>query len=336
MKRFFIAVFALMFVLACALGIYFYRRHSANALFVSAPTPDVFALLPDDAPAYIFCDVARLRSSPVSAGLAALAQSNSTDAEYKTFVADTGFDFFRDVDRIAAAFWPGDKNPKLLAFAQGHFDAQKIKAYARRSGGKIREQDGREIYELSLRNPPAIVSFTFLASDRIAISQNRLLDFSSKSRTTPPPDASMREGLEKLSGAAFFAIARTAAWPQMNFAATPQTQQLGKLLASVQLVSLAGQPQGNDLGVAFDADCDSVAHALELSTLFDAVRWFARAALSDPRNIRSMSPEDVRLLNSVLAKAQVSRDSNHVVIRLNLSSDLLQGESPASNSGSAR
>lgn len=107
---------------------------------------DILNELPGDAPAVAYIDVDSLRklqASPVTA-LLGLTGSNVQDHEYQLFVRETGFDYTRDLDQAAIAFWPGNPQEKHLgapednlAFvvADGHFDEEMIRAYARRSGG---------------------------------------------------------------------------------------------------------------------------------------------------------------------------------------------------------
>src|SRR6267154_2409294 len=74
------------------------------------------------------------------------------DAEYAQFLRDTGFDYERDLDRVAVSFIKAEKDSKMFAVVEGRFDRNKVEAYAARSG--IREnRSGRELFSVPLGDP---------------------------------------------------------------------------------------------------------------------------------------------------------------------------------------
>jgi len=87
-------------------------------------------MLPPDRALHVYLDVAALRSSGI---LDLIAGSKSLeDADYKKFVAETGFDYRTDLNSLAIAFRDGD----VYYAAQGKFTWDKIAAYAPAHGGK--------------------------------------------------------------------------------------------------------------------------------------------------------------------------------------------------------
>ena len=86
-------------------------------------------MLPQDRSVHVYLNVKALRDTGVLELLAGPATSE--EAEYKKFVADTGFDYRNDLDAVAAAFRDGD----VFYAAQGRFDWPKLEAYARSNKG---------------------------------------------------------------------------------------------------------------------------------------------------------------------------------------------------------
>lgn len=87
-------------------------------------------MLPPDRSAYVYLDVALLRSAGVLDEIAGSASLE--EAEYKKFAAETGFDYRKDLDGVAIAFRDGDR----YFAAQGRFTWEKLAAYAPAHGGK--------------------------------------------------------------------------------------------------------------------------------------------------------------------------------------------------------
>src|SRR5215470_6905221 len=109
---------------------------AASAVFAyrytHAPQHDklaVLSYLPRDPDAVIYVDIAALRQSPFLAQLAAWAPQPQQDPDYMQFVADTGFNFERDLDHLAIATPSANTSGgSLFLVAEGKFDRQRISA----------------------------------------------------------------------------------------------------------------------------------------------------------------------------------------------------------------
>jgi hypothetical protein len=141
-------------------------------------------------------------------------------------------------------------------------------------------------------------------------------------------DAGTRDRIARVTGATFFAVAKTDDLPKAIAIPGLQTGQMNRILKSIRGLALAGHPDGNKLVVAAEADCDSTANALQLSALLDTLRWLGRAALADPKTRAQMRPGDATALDRILKIASVSRDSHWVRVRVDLPPDILKS-SPA-------
>ena len=97
----------------------------------------------------------KLQNSPLAAILGLAGANPAEDHDYVQFKDDTGFDYTRDLNAVAIAYWPasfdsaskGLGENRVLAIADGRFDEEKIKAYALRTG-KIVMRGNRSIYDV--------------------------------------------------------------------------------------------------------------------------------------------------------------------------------------------
>ena len=352
-NRALIAVFILIFLIAGGIGLYFYRHRAAEPIgsvgtatpppppplpgITAAAPPDLLSELPADAPAVGYADVAALRAlnSPLAGLLGLTSPGPEADQEYKEFVRQTGFDYTRDLDKAAIAFWPhsfavepgnGIGENRVLAVADGRFDQQKIKSYALRTG-KIVPSTNPPVYEVP-GNPT--IFFQFLSPTRIAIaSGNNARRLLAESLSPSPRDPVMKARLNRVAGAPIFAVARTDNLPQSFYANFANAPQLEKLARSVRGMSLAGKPAGNDFAAALDAECDSVKSAFEISTLLDGFRMVGSMALSDPKALQQMTKEQAAFVQALIRQLDISRQDRWVRLRLNITPQML-GDRPSS------
>jgi hypothetical protein len=343
-----IAVAIILLISAAGIGIYFYFNRPPSALSPSPPSPqlpgisveqapDLLSELPADAPAVAYIDVAALRqleNSPLAALLGLTSPGPEADREYAEFVHQTGFDYTRDLDKAAIAFWPrsfalepgaGLGQNRVLAIADGRFDQKKIEAYALRTGKAVTTVTPI-VYEVP-GNPP--ISIEFLSPTRIAIASGKnareILDQASHPAKRDPV---MKARIERVAGAPIFAVARTDNLPDSLYSAFGNAQQLEKLARSVRGLSLAGQPDGNNIRAALDAECDTVKSAFELSTLLDGFRMVGSMALSDPKSLRQMTKEQAAFLQALIRQLKITRQDRWVRLRLDLTPQML-GARPA-------
>jgi hypothetical protein len=337
-------------VLAClaAAGVALYLHHSARPLPAasSGTAPGILDELPPDAPAVAYVDVAALRklqNSPLSdlLGLTGTAPSGTRgetmDPDYAQFVRGTGFDYTRDLDRTAIAFWPNDLTPAAneagenpsLAIAEGRFDQRKIDSYALRAGGRSEVSDGRSVYIVPGKPN---VAFEFLSPTRIAIASGKhpetLLNFPTNARAVNDPAAQAR--VQRVAGAPMFGVADTSRLPAGFYANFKNSPQLESVVRSIRSLSLSGQPRGDQIHLALDAECSSMTKAIELSALLDTFRVFGAMSLSDPKMRRQMqmTREQAAFLEALIQQAKLSHQDRWVRITLDITPDMLGAPQP--------
>lgn len=326
----FVFGFIILLLLGAAGYFVFFRGHARPNGPAPGPVPSIIALLPAEAPVFAYFDITTLRNSQLSAELSALAGTPASDQEYAEFVRQTGFDYERDLDRAALAIWPGSSTSTALAIAEGRFDRQKIAQYALRSG-RVTQRQNLDVYEVPVNAPTQdgrgkttkMISFTFLAADRVALADGASLDSVINHASSNASDAALRNRIGRVAGAAIFITARSTALPQDLSAMGIKSGQIERILRSIQYLNLAGRPAGDQLKVEAEAECDSVANALQLSTVLDGLRWIGNAALADPKNRRQMQPQEAALLDALLRLVEVSREGKVVRLKVNLTPEML-------------
>src|SRR5947209_10933855 len=142
-RRTWIGLVAILLALsACAF--FSYRKWSVRN---GSVREEALALMPADATAILFADFSELRQASFIAQLYAWAPKPRADVDYAQFVKETGFDYERDLDRVAIAVLKRGPDSALFAILDGKFDRQKIPAYALKDGSSARV-GGREIFSV--------------------------------------------------------------------------------------------------------------------------------------------------------------------------------------------
>src|SRR5436305_594706 len=112
-------------VLLCAAAAWFYWTRST-----SPRTPaEMIASLPQAGATLAYLDIDAVRKM----GLLQIMGSARTvqDADYKTFVDSSGFDYERDLDAVAISF----TNSGTFFVARGKFDWARLQSYAKKQNG---------------------------------------------------------------------------------------------------------------------------------------------------------------------------------------------------------
>jgi hypothetical protein len=347
-KRAWIAIAAVLLCLVAAGVAYYYWQSRPLPPIVSTlpgvpaagPPPDILSQLPADAPVVAYIDAGNLRTlqnSPLAAALGLASPGPQADRDYANFVRDTGFDYTRDLDHAAIAVWPaGVGTPdnvlgedRVLAIADGRFDQQKIKAYALRTGKEI-AGGPQPAYEVP-GNPP--VSLTFLSPTRIALASGRnstelLARVSTNASSSASRGPAMQSRIQRVAGAPMFAVARADRLPQSIYAPLHNSPQLEQIARSVQAITLAGQPDRDNLKVTLDAECDSLKNAVQLAFLLETGKMAGSMALSDPRTRRQITKEQFVFLEALINHATINHQNKVVRITLEITPDMLAAAPP--------
>jgi len=294
--------------------------------------------LPGDAPSVAYIDVEALRKlhdSPLAALLGLTGGNAAEDREYEQFVQETGFDYTRDLDRVAIAFWfdglggrsrAASADNRAFVVADGRFDAEKIRRYALQSG-RTRVAGTQTVYDIPGKPP---VSFTFLSPTRIAItSGDRSAEFLLASHPRKR-DRAFQTHIDRLAGAPLFAVVRTDQLPGRFYASFDNSPQIESLLRSVRSLTLAAKPQGEVLKVALDGESTSANNALTITTLLEISRMGASMAFSDSKPPAQLTHEQTTFLDALIQKSTISHQDQWVRIAFDVTPRMLgSGDLPS-------
>ena len=271
-------------------GTFAYFRHKSSDPL--AIRNEMLARLPASAHAVVFLDLASLRSSPFLAQLFAWAPRPAPDEDYAQFVQATGFNYERDLDRVALAVSRAPSGAIFLVIADGRFDRMKIEAYARRAG-KSESRNGATIFSMAPSGTSQALFFTFLRGDRMAWTNDP-----SAVALFPQPDANApewRERYVRLAGTPVFAVIRqdsgmASALPQQ----TPEgfrSPQLAALLAQLQWISIGGKPDGNLLRVVAEGECESETTMRQLGDILSGILVLVQGGLNGADMRKKLDPQ---------------------------------------------
>jgi hypothetical protein len=269
---------------------------------------EMLARMPANANAVVFLDLAALRSSPHLAQLFAWAPRAAADEEYAQFVQATGFDYERDLDRVALAVSRASNGPLFLVIADGHFDHRRIEAYARRFG-KSETRNGATIFSVAASGTSQMLFFTFLREDRMAWTNDP-----SAAALFWQPDpfaAEWRERYVRLAGTPLFAVIRQDSGTASALAQqTPggfRSPQLAALLAQLRWISIGVKPDGNLLRVVAEGECASEATMRQLNDILKGILLLAQGGLNGADTRGKLDPQLREGYLELLQSAEVQK-----------------------------
>jgi len=296
----------------------------------------LLSAMPTDASAVLFADLNELRRSPFAAELYNWIPKNQADAEYAQFLRATGFDYERDLDRVAIAVFKDKNESKLFAIAEGRFDRQKIEGYASQSGTR-ETHSGREIFSVTLKESARKVSFAFLNKNEMAFTDAPdLAPFLAPPRNSA--DArDWQERFARVAGSPVFAIMRQDAAAGSALASqTPggfQSPQLSMLLNQLQWISLAAKLEEGAVRIVAEGECTNEQTSRQLSDLLSGMLVLARAGLNGPQTRQQLDPQIRDAYLEMIKSADVSRldrgETKSVRLMLDVASKFLSAVSSA-------
>jgi hypothetical protein len=302
-----------------------------------SPALELLSQVPAGAPTLVYLDLAAIRASSFYQNRPDHSPLTVPDSDYAQFVQATGFDFEKDLDRAAIAAWPpslAQEQKKTVVVAEGRFDRQKIHDYTMKNG-KLDRQQGHDVFLFPGREPAGAVStkspteprwnsLVFLDDHRIAMMDGPsiapvLAPHSADSTADP-----VRERAARVDGAAVFLISRVPAIPD-NFApGGMQSATFAGLVRSVQWITLAARPEGENLRVSLEGECQTDADARQLQSALETLRMFGRATLESPKTRQSMDPVMLGILETMLKTADITETAERVRILVEVTPDILK------------
>jgi hypothetical protein len=313
--------------LATVLLVYGSIRRTATAH--ASPAPDVFSALPPGAPTLVYVDLDAVRASSFYQHRPDKGPIAVPNQDYSDFIRSTGFDFEKDLDRVVVAAWPasGNEQRKNVAIAEGRFNRAKIRDYAL-SKGKLDHQQGHEVFLFPASDRMGSNSMTFLDDHRIAMIEGSSIAPLFAVHSDDPAADPARERAARVDGAAAYVIARVPPVPNNFAAGGAQSAQLASLARSVQWVTLAARPEGDNLRISLEGECDTTTNAMQLKAALEILRMFGRAGLESPKTRQSMDPASFTTIQNLLNGAEVTQAAERVRILIELTPDVFKLSQP--------
>jgi hypothetical protein len=101
------------------------------------------------------------------------------------------------------------------------------------------------------------------------------------------------------------------------------------LARSVQWITLAARPEGDNLRVSLEGECGNSTDARQLQSMLEVLRMFGRAGLESPKTRQSMDPAAMAMLQTLLSNAEVTQAAERVRILVEITPDVWRLNSPA-------
>lgn len=325
MKKTAIVIVCVAVVLLVAAGYYFLHSGRPAKDSMPGPAPTILSLLPSQAPYVIYADLQTLRNSAFLNRLIALVPAPSEDPEYAEFVRATGFDYARDLDRVAIAISPTTPLPTVLTFAEGRFDQQKIIAYALRTGrADVRDGFTTE-YILPSSQPGGEISLQIITANRIMLSSRP------RGNSGPTPSgastsaAEMTERINRVGGSPVFAVVRMDAVPKDAKIGKFRVDAITSSMQGVKWLTLSAAGHEQDLKVVLQGECDSSLDATQLNLALGGLRFMARAFLSEPNTRKQFTPQGADALTKLVKQADISASGKRVQLAVSMTPEILDG-----------
>jgi hypothetical protein len=309
-KRLAIAILAAVILLAAAISAYYKWGRGAHSERAA-----MLASMPSGASTVLFADFTELRESPFAVELFSSTPKPPIDADYAKFLRETGFDYERDLDRVAVAVMERSQDPVYFIVADGHFDRKKLNVYAAQFGSH-EKQVGHEVFSVPVdasgpNGTSRKVSFTFLRNDRMALASGSELGVLLSNRASGQDAKDWRERFDRLAGSPAFAVIRQDAALGTALAARApgglSSPELSTLLNQLQWITIASKPEGDHLGVVMEGESAADNVARPLADMLNGILLMANAGLNGPQIRRQLDPQTRGAYLDVLKSAEVSR-----------------------------
>jgi hypothetical protein len=283
-KKISLTVAAIAVVLAATFVIVNFSRKGPGSA-----RAELLGFVPADATSVIFIDVDQLRSSPFLATLYAWASHPAEDSEYKQFIADTGFNYERDLSQVFMAVSNRGNASGTVVLAEGKFDRQKIEAHLSRNSPPTR-QGNFAIFRL----PPEVGAkpafLAFLSDHRVAITDSENLPQILSAAVPAPVRGEWQTRFDRLAGSPLFAVIRQD--PTVQNVVANQSPQLATFIGQLPWITLAARPDGNLLRVVVEGETITDAASTQLRDFLQGILLLAETGLNSPKLRQQMDPEE--------------------------------------------
>jgi hypothetical protein len=174
-------------------------------------------------------------------------------------------------------------------------------------------------------------TLTFLDDRRIALVNGPSIAPLFNAPADASAGDSARDRAAHLDGAAAYLISRVPAIPENAGSAGMQNAGSAQLLAlarSVQWITFAARPEGENMRLSLEGDCDNATDAMQLKSMLEVARMFGKAGLDSAKTKQSMDPAALAMVQTLLSNAEVTQAGQRVRILMEITPDVWQLSGP--------
>jgi hypothetical protein len=299
---------------------------------------------PDGTIGVVYVDVAELRQSPYAQKLFAWAPKPQADPDYARFIQETGFDYERDLDRVAYAAAKRGSQSTWFAIGEGTFDRKKLVAYLTKVA-TVQTRNGHDVYSFApnaeaapsgslggaVPSPAPQLFLSFIANGRVAVTNDSDLAALLAQKNASGDFPMWQTHFTRLAGSPVFIVLRQDAATVNSLAAqTPgglQSPELAALFAQLNWLTWAAQPQTDVLRIVAEGETSSDTVAHQLSDMLNGLLILAQTGLNDPKARAQINPQARAAYLDVLKSAEITRmdrqDAKAVRVVFNVTSEFL-------------
>lgn len=292
----------------------------------------------------VYVDVAELRQSPFAQKLFAWAPKPQADPDYARFIQETGFDYERDLDRVAYAAAKRGSQSTWFAIADGTFDRKKLTAYLAKVAA-VQTRNGHEIFSFAPAgetpssvapgrapfSPAPQLFLSFIADGRVAATNDPELGALLAQKNPGGDYPEWQTHFTRLAGSPVFIVMRQDAAAVNSLAAqTPgglQSPELAALFAQLNWLTLSALPQPEALRIVAEGESSSDTVAHQLSDMLSGLLILAQTGLNDPKARAQINPQARAAYLDMLKSAEITRidrqDAKAVRVVFDVTSDFL-------------
>ena len=143
--------------------------------------------------------------------------------------------------------------------------------------------------------------------------------------TSDPTGAALKQRINRVAGSPLFAAVRMDAVPKDARIGTFRIDAITDSLQSVHWLTFAAAPQGQNLRVVLEGECESSLDATQLNLALGGLRIMARAYLSEPATRKQLTPQGGEALMQLVKQADISAEGNRVQLAVSLTPGILDG-----------
>lgn len=286
---------ALAALCAAAVGFVLWKRSR-----VDLSVAQMAALVRQPAATLVFVDVKAMRDSGV---LRKLHRGTvDQEAEYRGFVAQTGFDYTTDLDQVVASL--GEKENRFIL--RGRFDWSNLRAYAGQNNG----QCWNGVCRLPASRRDRWISYYPIAGSimAMAVSEDPLAAAALKPVKTQPPPVSSQP----------LWVAVPAAVLKDSTRLPSGTKLFAHALEKAESVLFTLGPSGTRLEIGMDATCKTVEDAAVLRAQLESVTDLLKKLI-----VREKQTPNASDLSGVLTAGKFERQDRHVIAKWPLDPELI-------------